>query len=129
MNTENTHVRDVLQRLKREDASTVTVTYDGCGDEGSVQDTIAETKSSVELGLAEQDAETLADWAENRLEEIHPGWEINEGSSGQFTIDLTSETPSVEHVHHWPTVSTDTSTISLDAEVALLSGGPDGGPQ
>src|SRR5271157_2640577 len=132
MSTENTHVRDVLARLKSDGATTLTITYNGCGDEGFVEDTIAESASAIELDLAEEDAGTLADWAENRLEEIHPGWELNEGSSGQFTIDLAAETPTVEHVHHWPTVSTDTSTISLDAEPAeatLRSGGAEEGPQ
>lgn len=116
MSTNNTHVREVLARLKSEGASTVTITYSGCGDEGSVEGTIAETAGAVELDLAEEDEETLGDWGESRLEEIHPGWEFDEGSSGQFTIDLAGETPSVEHVHHWPTVTTDASSISLDAE-------------
>jgi hypothetical protein len=85
--------------------TSVEVSFDGCGDSGQIEDITAYVGSTVVvLGSTPMQfpkadsfppplaAGTLRDAIENfcfdLLEMTHPGWEINDGSSGHFTFDV-----------------------------------------
>lgn len=94
----------------------VTVTFDGCGDSGQIEDVSAvDEHGSVDLtgitlpqpncqagGSPEPDApglvanaiETLA---YDLLESEHGGWENNDGAYGEFTFDVVNRTIALEH--------------------------------
>jgi hypothetical protein len=98
----------VITPLKEAGIASVTITFDGYGDSGAIEETdytniAGETCDcpEVELEIApEQDhlpclaqssvalSQALEDLAYLALEQHHPGWEINEGSNGTLTVDV-----------------------------------------
>ena len=66
----------------------VTITYDGSGDSGYIEDYF-ESGGSV--------PESVSDWCYEQLESLHGGWEINEGSQGYFIFDLNNKTVELNH--------------------------------
>lgn len=66
----------------------LTLRYSGSGDSGYLEDYFEEggsVPSSVE------------DWTYRQLENAHGGWEINEGSQGEFIFDLKNKTIELYH--------------------------------
>lgn len=89
----------------------VTVTFDGCGDSGQIEDISAvDEHGAVDLaGIAlpqpdcqsgdssESDApgqitDAIETLAYDLLESEHGGWEINEGAFGEFRFDVADRT-------------------------------------
>jgi hypothetical protein len=73
--------------------------YNGSGDSGYIEDYFEGGKnvpSSVE------------DWCYRQLENSHGGWEINEGSQGEFIFDLKNKTVTLDHTYNTEESSTDT---------------------
>ena len=50
----------------------------------------------------------IEDWCYNRLERLHGGWEINEGSDGSFTFDFNNMTITLDHTYNTEENSSDT---------------------
>lgn len=83
---------DLPRRLKALGVKKVTIEYNGSGDEGFVEppqfDGKAPDATKIEGGELVLDA--LERLAYDKLESVHPGWEINEGSFGTITIDVAT---------------------------------------
>ncbi len=65
------------------------IPYNGGGDSGYIE-------SDFE-GTTQQIPQQLEEWCYDRLEENFGGWEINEGSQGNFTIDFHDRTVRLTH--------------------------------
>lgn len=87
----------------------VTVTFDGCGDSGQIEDVTAFRgdkqadlpPGTVKVLFLSQDAdkpvanylsagEAIEDLAYDLLRQKHCGWENNEGGYGEFSFDVTA---------------------------------------
>ena len=88
--------------------ATVTVNFDGCGDSGQIESIEARDASGADVPLPEETIAIVAIvWGQSRpeprsmsveqaiehlvydaLSETHGGWEINEGSYGEFVFDV-----------------------------------------
>ena len=97
-------------------ASIVTVTFDGVGDSGQIENVEAKAGDElvklpcveIELAVAqlhddEPDrlvqplAEAIETLAYAFLEETHTGWEDNEGAFGEFTFDVAAGTITLDY--------------------------------
>jgi hypothetical protein len=103
--TNESHKTAILEALAAVGITSVEVGFDGYGDSGQIEDITAYVGSTV-VGLGSTHMQipevdsfppafasgTLRDAIEkfcfDLLEMTHPGWEINEGSSGHFTFDV-----------------------------------------
>lgn len=63
--------------------------YNGSGDSGYLEDYFEEGGDSI--------PESVQNWGYNMLENLHGGWEINEGSQGVFQFDLKKGTVNLYH--------------------------------
>jgi hypothetical protein len=95
-------------RLAELGVTSVTIPYDGCGDSGTVDDPIGH-RGEVEVELPKDLSESLVDAAYNLLP---GGWEINEDSSGELTLDVRER--SLRRNHAW-------RILQEDREEELLS--------
>ena len=67
----------------------LTVYYNGGGDSGYLEGDFSETRDGVPT--------EIEDWCYNQLSDNFGGWEINEGSDGQFIFDFENRTIHLEH--------------------------------
>jgi len=67
--------------------------YDGGGDSGYVEDRFEDEIFSIPAGIE--------DWCYNKLEDLHGGWEINEGSNGFFEFDLDNKNITLYHTENY----------------------------
>ncbi len=84
--------RELYQKLRKLGVKTVTAQYDGCGDSGQIED--------PEFGPVEVPpalVRAVHDLFYDLLEAHYAGWEINEGSFGQFEWDLGADSIALEH--------------------------------
>jgi hypothetical protein len=95
-------------RLQKLGVTRVTIPYDGCGDSGTVDDPIG-YRGDEEIELPQDLSESLVSAAYNLLP---GGWEINEGSSGELTLDIPQR--SLRRNHAW-------RVLQEDREEELLS--------
>jgi len=94
----------LLEKLRRLGVEIVTADYDGSGDRGQIED--------PQFGSREVPAETqkaVLDFFYDALEEVHPGWELNEGSYGTFEWDVRVDAIKLAH-----------TTITEDYEEEVL---------
>lgn len=66
----------------------LTLRYNGSGDSGYIEDYFEEGGSVPSY---------VADWCYQQLENLHGGWEINEGSSGEFKFDIKNNLVELYH--------------------------------
>ena len=66
--------------------------YSGGGDSGYLESTFNNRGGRV--------PQVVEDWCYKMLEELHGGWEINEGSQGYFEFDLNRGTILLEHTYN-----------------------------
>jgi hypothetical protein len=62
--------------------------YDGSGDSGYIEDEFTDGTDVPP---------SVMDWCYRELENLHGGWEINEGSSGRFEFDLQNKKIILNH--------------------------------
>ena len=79
----------------------LTVKYNGSGDSGYIESSFDETYDSV--------PGAIEDWCYRELEDNFGGWEINEGSDGEFIFNFHQMT--IELVHTYNTEENSTDTI------------------
>jgi len=99
----------LFDALHRTGITKVMVEFDGCGDSGQIEaitafagdDAVVLPDITIEIAEASwrspeitrsrlSIAEAIEHVAYNYLEERHDGWEINDGSFGEFDFDVTS---------------------------------------
>ena len=74
-------VKEILESLNRFKITKkiIHLNYNGSGDSGSIEST---------FDNHEDVPKEVEDWCYSKLENLHGGWEINEGSSGYFSFNL-----------------------------------------
>lgn len=99
--SENESFVELMEQLEEEfgDAN-LEVRYDGSGDSGYLE-------STFESG--EDVPADLEDWCYRMLESSFGGWEINEGSSGYFVVDLKNKSIYLSHTYN--TEESDSRTL------------------
>lgn len=107
----------LFDALARHAIATLTVTFDGCGDSGQIEEIIARSTEDAEVTLPDETITiALVDWSasEPRLVETgiadaieqlcygllsqeHGGWENNDGAFGEFAFDTSARSIALEH--------------------------------
>jgi hypothetical protein len=75
--------RRLARPLSRLGIMRITAHFDGYGDSGQMEELTVEPESAVLDGALEDELQDFL------LDQLPGGWEINEGSYGEFTIDVT----------------------------------------
>jgi hypothetical protein len=109
--------------------TTITVTFEGEGDSGQIEDVSAyKGDAAVDvppttirwhrgwIGEQEQTAdlpleEAIRDLCWDYLSEEHGGWENNDGGYGEFTLDVPTRTVTLEFNGRFTDVHTSTHTF------------------
>ena len=98
-------LKELCPILEQLGVATVTIEYNGYGDEGNVETILFEpTPPELPEGLEESLENAV-------LELLLPGWEINEGSSGQFVLDVTARR--LRQRHQWQEVASEDTEFQL----------------
>lgn len=90
----------VLKDLEIPNDGILTLSYNGSGDSGHLESDFNENAESVPT--------VIEDWCYNKLEYLHGGWEINEGSDGQFIFDFKNHEITLNHAYNTEENSSDT---------------------
>lgn len=90
-------MEELYDRLAEAGVASVTIDYNGSGDEGWVEDAIYDAALPPSDDTLDK---AVADAAYDVLERKFAGWEINEGSEGTITIDVENRRTSIHHGHH-----------------------------
>ena len=88
---ENEDASELFELLKKSgirDSETITLEYDGGGDSGSVYHTFSNGQTVPD---------DFEDWCYNELSSNYGGWEIDEGSQGEFVIDFDVKIITLNH--------------------------------
>jgi len=87
-----------LINLTKGGPAELVISYAGQGDSGGITSVaVRQGKQTVRLPTTLQDQ--VEDWAWKLLAGSYPGWEINEGSSGEISVNI--QTREVTHEHNW----------------------------
>jgi hypothetical protein len=78
----------------------LTVTYNGSGDSGYLESSFNETSESV--------PEQIEEWCYTQLSNNFGGWEINEGSDGEFIFDFNKKIITLNHTENIEADDSDT---------------------
>ena len=94
--TENEDVDKMFQDLENledlendERGRILVLRYDGGADSGYVEDRFEDEIFNIPANIG--------DWCYDKLESMHGGWEINEGSRGSFEFDLDNKKITLYH--------------------------------
>ena len=90
----------VLSDLEIPQDGILTLRYNGSGDSGYIESSFEENGDSV--------PSTIEDWCYNELEDHFGGWEINEGSDGEFVFDFNNMTITLNHSYNIEETTSDT---------------------
>ena len=90
----------VLSDLEIPQDGILTLRYNGSGDSGYIESSFEENGDSV--------PSTIEDWCYNQLESHYGGWEINEGSDGEFVFNFNDMTIELNHTYNTEENSFDT---------------------
>ena len=91
----------VLDDIEVPNGGILTVKYNGSGDSGFIESSFDENGDGVPTAIE--------DWCYRQLENNFGGWEINEGSDGEFIFNFNNM--EIELVHTYNTEENDTDTI------------------
>jgi hypothetical protein len=101
---------ELLKQLRAGGITRVWAEYDGSGDDGQIdRPTFFRDEDAILLPVVV--TESARDMLYNYLEAHYPGWEINEGSSGEFT--WTMEDDRMHLTHHMRIESIETDEADL----------------
>jgi hypothetical protein len=90
----------VFEDLEIPNNGILTVKYNGSGDSGYIESSFEETSDGVPT--------SIEDWCYNQLERNFGGWEINEGSDGEFIFNFHDTTIELNHTYNTEENATDT---------------------
>jgi hypothetical protein len=90
----------VLESVEIPKNGELTVKYNGSGDSGYIESNFDETGDSI--------PSEIEDWCYNKLESNFGGWEINEGSDGQFIFNFHNMTIRLDHTYNTEETTSDT---------------------
>lgn len=101
----------ILELCRRNGVTAITASYSGYSDSGSIDYPQFEPSGALNLNapfdtkphpwradpIQRSVGDIITDLFYDLLEMKHPGWEINDGSQGEFTWDITKDKISLEH--------------------------------
>jgi len=90
----------VLEDLTIPDDGILRVTYNGSGDSGYLESSFNETSDGVPAAIE--------DWCYRELSDNYSGWEINEGSDGEFIFNFHDMTVELIHTENIEDNASDT---------------------
>ena len=90
----------VLEDLTIPDDGILKVTYNGSGDSGYLESSFNETGDGVPAAIE--------DWCYRELSDNYSGWEINEGSDGEFIFNFHDMTVELIHTENIEDNASDT---------------------
>ena len=90
----------VFEDLDIPDDGILTIKYNGSSDSGFIENSFEE--------IGDQVPATIEDWCYNQLERHFGGWEINEGSDGEFIFNFHDMTIELNHTYNVEENETDT---------------------
>ena len=90
----------VFEDLAIPDDGILTVKYNGSGDSGYIESSFEETNDGVPTAME--------DWCYRQLENHFGGWEINEGSDGEFIFNFHDTSAQLNHTYNTEENETDT---------------------
>ena len=97
--------KNLCPLLEQLGIATVTIEYNGAGDEGTIEPIVFEPPLPlVPAGLEDSLEEAV-------LAQLNPGWEINEGSCGTFILHVAARR--LSHRQEW------LESVSEDTELEL----------
>jgi hypothetical protein len=88
---------ELIRRLETLGVDVAEARYNGSGDSGCVEEVRATTRSGIAIDLPREERNAIEDEAYNFLEESHPGWEIDDGSMGQFRLNVPRRSVTLNH--------------------------------
>ena len=77
----------------------MTLEYNGSGDSAYIESSFDENGDAVPAGIE--------DWCYRALENNFGGWEINEGSDGEFILDFNNSMLTLNHTMNTEETATD----------------------
>ena len=90
----------VLSDIEVPQGGVLTLRYNGGGDSGYIESSFEETGDAV--------PDAIENWCYTELERLHGGWEINEGSDGEFIFDFDNMVITLYHTYNTEENSSDT---------------------
>ena len=90
----------VLEDLDIPNDGILTIKYNGSGDSGYIENSFEE--------IGDQVPAAIEDWCYNQLERNFGGWEINEGSDGEFIFNFHNTSVQLNHTYNTEENETDT---------------------
>ena len=90
----------VFEDLTIPDDGILTIQYNGSGDSGYLENSFNETSDGVPA--------SIEDWCYRELSDNYSGWEINEGSDGQFIFNFHDMTIELIHTENIEDNASDT---------------------
>jgi hypothetical protein len=82
----------VLEDLEIPNDGILTLKYNGSGDSGYIESSFEE--------IGDQVPAAIEDWCYRQLEQNFGGWEINEGSDGEFIFNFNEMTIELNHTYN-----------------------------
>jgi hypothetical protein len=82
----------VFNDIEVPESGKLTLSYNGSGDSGFIEGVFDVTADSVPAAIE--------DWCYEQLERYFGGWEINEGSDGEFIFDFHNMTIELNHTYN-----------------------------
>jgi hypothetical protein len=98
-------ITDIFDQIQNEldeanaSEDTLTLRYNGSGDSGYIESDFEEGYNVPAV---------IEDWCYYKLESMYGGWEINEGSEGEFIFDIQNKTVTLEHTNNMEETVTNT---------------------
>lgn len=90
----------VLEDIEVPQGGILTLRYNGSGDSGYIESSFDENGDYV--------PNAIENWCYDQLERLHGGWEINEGSDGEFIFDFDNMVITLYHTYNTEENSSDT---------------------
>jgi hypothetical protein len=90
----------VLEDLEIPNDGILTLKYNGSGDSGYIESSFEE--------IGDQVPAAIEDWCYRQLEQNFGGWEINEGSDGEFIFNFHDTSVQLNHTYNVEENTTDT---------------------
>lgn len=104
---------EYFKYLKTLGAKTINILYVGGGDQGEINYVNCKELEELNNSIVEE----LTDLGYQLLDSLFPGWEINEGSEGSITLDLSNEQPKITIDHGTYNISYDSYKITFSSHV------------
>jgi hypothetical protein len=96
----NGWMEDTFSDVEIPEDGILTVTYNGSGDSGYLEGSFEENNSQVPAAIE--------DWCYGELSRRFGGWEINEGSDGNFIFDFNTKIVTLNHTENIEENASDT---------------------